>query len=111
MEGHQINVHDEPNAENIREFIMVLEQHQHQCEQEGKYVEAEMAQNRVTELKSQHYMRSQQELMFNQQSQKEECEQAHIKQYQEFNQQWDEDLLQTQQEDAQALGELEDRHT
>ena len=83
----------------------------HTCEREGKYVEAEMAKNRVAELKQQDYDRRLQELIFNQTQQREECEQAHIKQYQEFNQQWDEDLLQTQKEDAQALGELENRHT
>ena len=70
-----------------------------------------MAKNRVAELRFQDYNRRYEELMFNQTQQREECEQAHIKQYQEFNQQWDEDLLQTQKEDAQALGDLEDRHT
>lgn len=70
-----------------------------------------MAKNRVSELKQQDFDRRFQELIFNQTQQREECEQAHIKQYQEFNQQWDEDLLQTQKEDAQALSELETRHT
>ncbi len=70
-----------------------------------------MAKNRIAELRLQDYNRRYEELIFNQTQQREECEQAHIKQYQEFNQQWDEDLLQTQKEDAQALGELEARHT
>ena len=106
-----------PNPNNfllIRIYLLyskILEDHRHTCEVEGKYVEAEMAKNRIAELKSQDYNRRYEELIFNQTQQREECEQAHIKQYQEFNQQWDEDLLQTQKEDAQALGELEDRHT
>ena len=70
-----------------------------------------MAKNRVAELKQQDYDRRLRELIFNQTQQREECEQAHIKQYQEFNQQWDEDLLQTQKEDAEALRELENRHS
>ena len=70
-----------------------------------------MAKNRINELKIQYYHRRREELNFQQTQQREECEQAHIKQYQEFNQQWDDDLLQTHKEDAQALGELEDRHT
>ena len=70
-----------------------------------------MAKNRISELKQQDYDRRYDELIFNQTQQREECEQAHIKQYQEFNQQWDEDLLQTQKEDSQALSELENRHT
>lgn len=88
----------------------MLEEHRNTCEVEGKYVEAEMAKNRIAELKYQDYERKKNELVFNQTQQREECEQAHIKQYHEFNQQWDDDLLQTQQEDAQALGQLERQH-
>ena len=33
----------------------VLEEHRKQCEQEGKYVEAEMAKNRIEELKQQDF--------------------------------------------------------
>ena len=44
----------------------VLEDHRNTCEREGKYVEAEMAKNRVTELKQQDYDRRYQELIFNQ---------------------------------------------
>ena len=91
-------------------YSKVLEEHRQTCEIEGKYVEAEMAKNRVAELKFQDYQRKYNELIFNQTQQREECESAHIKQYQEFNQQWDEDLLQTQQEDAMALAQLERQH-
>lgn len=47
----------EPNADNIGDFILVLEDHRKTCESEGKYVEAEMAKNRVAELKFQDYNR------------------------------------------------------
>jgi len=70
-----------------------------------------MAKNRINELKMQDYNKRYEELIFNQTQQREECEQAHIKQYQEFNQQWDEDLLQIQREDAQALALCEEKHT
>lgn len=103
-------LYQEPNEDNIQDFIKVLEEHRNTCEVEGKYVEAEMAKNRIAELKYQDYERKKNELIFNQTQQREECEQAHIKQYHEFNQQWDDDLLQTQQEDAQALGQLERQH-
>jgi len=74
-------------------YSKILEDHRHTCEVEGKYVEAEMAKNRIIELRAQDYNKRYEELIFNQTQQREECEQAHIKQYQEFNQQWDEDLL------------------
>ena len=44
----------------------VLEDHRETCQREGKYVEAEMAKNRIAELKQQDYDRRYQELIFNQ---------------------------------------------
>lgn len=58
-----------------------MEEHRHTCEKEGKYVEAEMAKNRVADLKQQDQQRKYEELIFDQTQQREECEQAHIKQY------------------------------
>jgi hypothetical protein len=43
-----------------------LEEHRQTCEDEGKYVEAEMAKNRITELRLQDYNRRYEELIFNQ---------------------------------------------
>ena len=60
-------------------FSKILEDHRHTCEVEGKYVEAEMAKNRIAELKAQDFNRRHEELIFNQTQQREECEQAHIK--------------------------------
>ena len=71
-------LYQEPTADNIQDFIKVLEDHRHTCEMEGKYVEAEMAKNRVAELRSQDYHRRYDEMIFNQTQQREECEQAHI---------------------------------
>jgi hypothetical protein len=56
-----------------------LEQHRATCENEGKYVEAELAQKRISELKVQDYERRYNELIFNQTQQREDCEQAHVK--------------------------------
>ena len=53
---------------------MVLEKHRENCEEDGKYVEAEMAKNRVAELRAQDYHRKFDEMVFNQTQQREECE-------------------------------------
>ena len=77
MDNNQLQeqaLYQEPNADNIQDFIKVLEDHRVTCEREGKYVEAEMAKNRITELKQQDYDRRCQELIFNQTQQREECE-------------------------------------
>lgn len=42
-------------------------------------VEAEMAKNRVAELREQQFNLEMQELLYNHQQQREECEAAHIK--------------------------------
>lgn len=38
--------------DNIDDFIEILAQHQKECENNGKYVEAEMAKNWIAELKA-----------------------------------------------------------
>lgn len=101
----------EPAADKMEEHLSTLQTYMRACESEGKYVEAEMAKKRIAELKWKDYENKKAELELKQAQQRQECEDAHTKQYAEFNQQWDQDLLQTQKEDAQALGELEDRHT
>jgi len=78
-------------------------------EAEGRYVEAEMAHNRMNELKHQEFTRTQDELVFMHESQKQECEQAHIRQYQEFNEHWDQELSNAQQADQDEISASEER--
>ena len=69
-----------------------------------------MAKNRIAELKEQEFTLQMQQLQFAHQQKREEIEQAHIKQYQEFNQHWDFQLQQAQEEDQQELNDLEEKH-
>jgi hypothetical protein len=55
-------------------------------------IEAEMAKNRIEELKLQDFNRRREELIYNQTKEREEVEQAHIMEYQEFNKNWDNTL-------------------
>ena len=75
-------------------FSAVLEEHRKQCEMEGKYVEAEMAKNRIEELKVQDYNRRREQLVYDQARERDEVEQAHLMEYQDFNKRWDEALAQ-----------------
>ena len=63
------------------------------------FVEAEMAKNRIEELKLQEFQRRREELIFNQTKEREEVEQAHIMEYQEFNKNWDDTLAQIEVQD------------
>ena len=52
--------------QSISDFIAVLQEHQFTCEQDAKYVEAEMAKNRIEELKGQLALRQIEEFQLNQ---------------------------------------------
>jgi len=43
-------------------------------------------------------------------SQRQECEQAHIRQYQQFNEHWDQELALAQQSDQEEIQATEERH-
>ena len=73
-------------------------------------IEAEMAKNRIEELKQQDFQKRMQELIFNQTREREEVEQAHIMEYQEFNKNWDNVLAQIEAQDQEMVRSLEDRH-
>jgi hypothetical protein len=63
------------------------------------FTEAEMAQNRILELKEQEFNMQYQQLVFQHQQRQEEIQHAHIEQYQEFNKHWDSVLAKAQEED------------
>jgi hypothetical protein len=44
-------LYQDPDVENIQDFIKVLKEHRQKCERADKYVEAEMARNRIAKLK------------------------------------------------------------
>lgn len=92
-------------------YSAAMEEHRSTCEKEGRYVEAEMAKNRIAELKEQEFTRAQEELIFMHEQQRQECEQAHIKQYQDFNEHWDNELQQAQTDDQNEILAVEERHT
>jgi predicted nuclease with TOPRIM domain len=49
-------------------------------------------------------------LIYDQAREREEVEQAHLMEYQDFNKRWDEALAQIEAQDHQAIRALEDRH-
>ena len=53
-----------------------------------------MAKNRIEELKQQSLQKKREELIYQQTKEREEVEQAHVLEYQDFNKQWDETLAQ-----------------
>lgn len=70
-----------------------MEDHLRTCQKENRYVEAEMAKQRIAELKEQEFNRQQEELIFVHEQQRQECERSHIAQYKEFNEKWEAKLI------------------
>lgn len=55
-------------------------------------LEAEMAKNRIEELRAQEFQRRRDDLILNQTRERQEVEEAHLMEYQEFNKNWDNTL-------------------
>lgn len=123
MEGKDINddrhhdeeEHDQEKGQDegeadIEEFIEILEEHCKQWEAQGKYVEAEMAKNRIKELKEQKKQMDLDELMTRQQNENIELEETHILEFNNFNQEWDKRMNEFQMHSSQLIKALEEKH-
>jgi hypothetical protein len=58
-----------------------LEEHRKTCEREGNYIEAEMAKNRIDELRIQDTQRQLEQLQLKGQQERQEIDEAHQKEY------------------------------
>lgn len=112
-EGQLKDDNEKPQDEgeaDIEEFIEILEEHCKQCEQSGKYVEAEMAKNRIKELKEQKKQMDMDELQTRQQNENIELEETHIMEFNNFNQEWDKRMNEFEVHSAQLVKALEEKH-
>jgi hypothetical protein len=96
-------------GENLEGFIEFLTEHQKKCEEEGKYVEAEMANNRVKELKKQLKAQHENELEMRHHGDLMELEEAHIQEFNNFNEEWDKRMNEFQIHSAQLIQALEEK--
>lgn len=74
-----------PEDSNIEDFIEILEEHRQTCENACKYVEAEMAKNRIAELKEKLKSDKLDELKLSQHNECLELEETHILEFNNFN--------------------------
>ena len=114
-ENHEQDMDDqdkdqEEGEADIEEFIDILEHHCSDCEKQGKYVEAEMAKNRIKELKEQKKQMDLDELQTRQQNENIELEETHILEFNNFNQEWDKRMNEFQMHSSQLVKALEEKH-
>lgn len=89
---------DMPENGKVEDYLAVLEEHRRNCDREGNYQEAEMAKNRIEELRLQEGQRQMENLLLKQQQDRLQIEEAHTREYEQFNQEWDNRMQEKDQE-------------
>lgn len=95
----------------IQEFVEILEEHRKNCEQQGKYVEAEIAKNRLIELRAHEDSRQREFMKARHISEKLGVEEAHMLEFRQFNAQWDNTLQDYDGNSQRLLDAMKERHT
>ncbi len=84
----------------------ILEEHRKNCERQGKYVEAEIAKNRLEELKLHEQNRRKEAMRSRQIAERLGVEEAHMLEFQQFNVVWDKKMSQYEEHAQQLLDAL-----
>lgn len=101
---------NETQESAIADFLQILEEHRKNCEQQGKYVEAEVAKKRFDELKSHEANRRRESMKAQQVKEKLGVEEAHMLEYQQFNSQWDEKCKEYEEQSQNQIDSMKERH-
>mmetsp|Transcript_93571 Transcript_93571/g.267722 ORF Transcript_93571/g.267722 Transcript_93571/m.267722 type:complete len:209 (+) Transcript_93571:173-799(+) len=94
----------------VADFLQILEEHRKNCERQGKYVEAEIAKNRLEELKLHEENRRKEAMRSRQLAERLGVEEAHMLEYQQFNMDWDRKMGEYEQHANELVEAMRDRH-
>jgi len=94
----------------IADFLQILEEHRKNCEQQGKYAEAEVAKSRLDEIKSHEANRRRESMKAQQLKEKLDMEEAHMLEYQQFNSQWEKRCKEYDDQCEMQLNAMRERH-
>ncbi|CAD8110728.1 unnamed protein product [Paramecium sonneborni] len=103
---------NEPNlntANDIDQYIKTLLQFQDSCEKSAEYMQADAAQKRIVELKKQLISRRRKEMQQAHYQQEQEIERAHLEEFNQFNQFWDEKMQKFNDEASAVESDLLNR--
>lgn len=101
---------NETQESAIADFLQILEEHRKNCEQQGKYVEAEVAKKRFDELKSHEANRRRETMKAQQVKERLGVEEAHMLEYQQFNSQWDDKCKEYEEQCQNQINTMKERH-
>ena len=89
---------------------VILEEHRKNCEAQGKYVEAEIAKNRLEELRQHEFSRRKEALRSRQIAERLGVEEAHMLEFQQFNAAWDKKFEDYEAKAAVLEEKMRERH-
>lgn len=93
----------------VQDFMAILEEHRKNCERQGKYVEAEIAKNRLEELKLHEENRRREALRSRHIAERLGVEEAHMLEFQQFNIVWDRKMAEFEQGAQELVGTMKVR--
>uniref|UniRef100_A0A7S2SB13 Uncharacterized protein n=1 Tax=Rhizochromulina marina TaxID=1034831 RepID=A0A7S2SB13_9STRA len=94
----------------VADFLQILEEHRKNCERQGKYVEAEIAKNRLEELKLHEENRRKEAMRSRQLAERLGVEEAHMLEYQQFNMDWDRKMGEYETHANELVEAMRERH-
>jgi cobalamin biosynthesis Mg chelatase CobN len=94
----------------VQDFLEILEEHRKNCERQGKYVEAEIAKNRLEELRLHEENRRREAMRSRQIAERLGVEEAHMLEFQQFNMIWDNKMAEYERHAEELVSAMKDRH-
>jgi cobalamin biosynthesis Mg chelatase CobN len=94
----------------VQDFLEILEEHRKNCERQGKYVEAEIAKNRLDELKLHEENRRREAMRSRQIAERLGVEEAHMLEFQQFNLVWDRKMAEYEAHAEELVEAMKERH-
>ncbi|CAD8127137.1 unnamed protein product [Paramecium sonneborni] len=95
---------------DLEEYIQILYDHQKSCEKAGKYLEADQAKKRLGELKKDLDSKNKYEVKDRHTNEKQEIEKAHLEEFNQFNEFWDQKMVEFDQEAQRVKEQVLQRH-
>lgn len=101
---------DQSEDRAVQDFLEILEDHRKNCERQGKYVEAEIAKNRLDELKLHEENRRREAMRSRQIAERLGVEEAHMLEFQQFNMFWDQKMNDYEAHAENLMKSMQERH-
>lgn len=101
---------DQTEDTAVQDFLEILEEHRKNCERQGKYVEAEIAKNRLDELRLHEENRRREAMRSRQIAERLGVEEAHMLEFQQFNLIWDRKMAEYEMHAEELVEAMKERH-